>query len=78
MREGESVEMKTNVIHPSEQVLSNAVLFFLISVSEPLGLTSGCKGIRWDDAWAADVLVVLAIINNLMLAHCLLKLQEAK
>lgn len=78
MREGESVEMKTNVIHPSEQVLSNAVLFFLISVSEPLGLTSGCKGIRRDDALAADVLVVLAIINNLMLAHCLLKLQEAK
>lgn len=70
--------MKTNIIHPSEQVL-NAVLFLLLSGSEPLGWTNG---ISRDDASAAAMFVVLALINkvscDLMLTHALLQLQEAK
>ena len=51
-RERMPVEMKTNVIHPSEQV------------SELLGSTPGCSGISRDDVLATDFLVVLAIINK--------------
>lgn len=56
--------MKTIVINQSEPDVSKAVWFFLIFVSEPLESTSGCSGISQDDVLAADVLVVLVIINK--------------